>query len=169
MDSDGSDGLEPVYVVELPPNADGAVLAPPQPTVAPRSSRRRWWWAAGGLLVVATAVLGVAVANRSDTSSLGELTARLAAQRFVAAINAGDKDAAAAEACPSFADEARSVAESGRDRGIDFVLGAVRTSGPEAGTVVVTQRLHFAGSVQSVAHTVHLDRTNGRWVVCGQS
>jgi hypothetical protein len=124
---------------------------------------------AGAAVVIAGGATALVLAQRSDPSPLGELTARVAAQRFVAAVNGGNRDGAAAESCPNFANEARSVAESGKDPDIDFVLGAVKVSGPDAGTVVITQQLHFPGSTQRVPHVVHLDRTDGRWLVCGQS
>lgn len=124
----------------------------------------------GGAAAAAVAggvTAGVVFAN-SGGDLRGELTATRAAQHFVSALNAGDKDAAAAVACDNFADAARSAATSGADPGIDFVLDSVRLTGATSGTAEITQRLAVGGTTQKQPYLVHLDRTDGRWLVCGE-
>jgi hypothetical protein len=107
------------------------------------------------------------VLTSSDGNLRGEVSATLAAQHFVTAVNSGNKDDAAAVACANFADQARSAATSGADPGIDFVLDSVAVDGSSSGTAELTQRVRVGGSTQRQPYLVHLQRTDGRWLVCG--
>jgi hypothetical protein len=138
-------------------------------TEAPRSRRRLWIGAGCAAVLVAGGIIAGVVLTSSDDSLRGEITATLAARHFVAALNAGNKDGAAAVACDNFADQARSAAASGADPGIDFVLDSVAIAGTSSGTAELTQRLRVGGSTQRQPYLVHLQRTDGRWLVCGQA
>jgi hypothetical protein len=132
-----------------------------------RSRRAVWVGAAGAIVVAGGVTVGLLVAG-SDSAARGAFSAALAAHQFVAALNAGDGDSAAAVACADFAGEARSAAVSGTDPGIDFVLDSVTPEGADAATAEITQRLQLAGTTQRQPYLVHLARTEGRWLVCGQ-
>lgn len=135
---------------------------------APVRPRRRVWLVAGAIVVAAAAVAAVVVLTRSDSALRGDLSASLAAQHFVTALNAGDRDAAAAVSCDNFADAARSAATTGSDPGIDFVLDSVRLDSATSATAELTQRLRISDTTQRQPYLVHLDRTDGRWLVCGE-
>jgi hypothetical protein len=134
---------------------------------APRSRRRLWiGLGCAGVLVAGGAVAAVVLAS-SGSGLRGEISATVAAHHFVAALNSGNKDDAAAVSCDNFADQARSAAASGADPGIDFVLDSV-AAGDGSGTAELTQRLRVDGKTQQQPYLVHLQRTDGRWLVCGQ-
>jgi hypothetical protein len=131
-------------------------------------SRRGLWIGIAVAVVVAAAVAVGVVLGSSDDALRGEVSATLAARSFVTAVNAGDKDGAAAVACANFADQARSAAAAGADPGIDFVLDSVSVQSAVSGTAEVTQRLQVGGSTQRQPYLLHLDRTDARWFVCGR-
>jgi hypothetical protein len=133
----------------------------------PPRSRRRPWIGAGCAAVLVAGGAAATVLFSSSGGLRGEISATLAAHHFVSALNAGDRDDAASVACDNFADQARSAAASGADPGIDFVLDSV-AAGSTSGTAELTQRLRVDGKTQRQPYLVHLQRTDGRWLVCGQ-
>jgi hypothetical protein len=141
-------------------NQADVVADPPRP-------RRRLWIGIGCAAVLVAGGVIAAVELSSSGELRGEISATLAAHHFVTALNAGNKDDAAAVACDNFADQARSAAASGADPGIDFVLDSV-AAGSTSGTAELTQRLRVDGGTQRQPYLVHLQRTDGRWLVCGQ-
>ncbi|HEV7204917.1 MAG TPA: hypothetical protein VGN18_09920, partial [Jatrophihabitans sp.] len=82
------------------------------------------------------------------------------------AVNAGDKDAAAAISCASFRDRAHGAAVTGADPGITFALGEVRVTGTTA-TATLTEHLVFAGTTSDTRVRLSVVETSGRWLVCG--
>ena len=138
-------------------------------TEPPRSRRRLWFGAGGAAVLVAGGIATGVVLTSSDDSLRGEISASLAARHFVTSLNAGDRDGAAAVSCDNFADQARSAATSGADPGIDFVLDSVAIAGSNSATAELTQRVRVAGSTQRQPYLVRLQRTDGRWLVCGEA
>jgi hypothetical protein len=168
------DGDEPSYVAESPPaipgTGDGAAPAPG----GGAAGRARVSWvrplflAAAGVVIVAIGLITIA-RNESNAPPEGQASARAAAQQYVSAVNAGNRSAAVAASCPAYADEARAEARSGSDPGISFVLGSVHPmDGGAAAQAQLTERLRFTDATQRVKHVLTLNRSNGRWLVCGQ-
>ena len=128
-------------------------------TEAPRSRRRLWIGAGCAAVLVAGGIVAGVVLTSSDGNLRGEVSATLAAQHFVTALNSGNKDDAAAVACANFADQARSAATSGADPGIDFVLDSVAVDGTEfrdrRAHPAVARRRHDAAPAVPGASAAH--------------
>ena len=124
-----------------------------------------------GVIVVVGLVVGILVFNASAPSlGRGAESAATAASTFVAAVNAGDERAAAAIACDQFADPARAVARTGSDPGISFALGRVTTHSATTATVSVQERITLPGGhVHTQPLTLDIERSAGRWLVCGRT
>ncbi len=148
--------------------------APEQPpriaAVSPAPRRRTLWIGVAATMVLgAVAAIVVALTSSEHTASTGASSAQLVAQRYVAAINRGDKDAAAAASCPAYRDQARAEAVSGTDPGITFTLEAVRVGdNATSATAGLREQLRFADNTQRVRHTLSVQRRDGRWLVCGR-
>lgn len=123
------------------------------------------------VVVVMGLVVGIIVFNASAPElGRGAATASDAANTFVAAINNGDEKAAADIACDRFADPARAAARTGSDPGISFALGRLTMRSKTAATVSVQERVELPGGhVHTQPLTLALERSGGRWLVCGRA
>lgn len=130
--------------------------------------RRRWWWVAALVTVVAAGVAVLVLGLTRESTGRGAPSAAQAAQRFVAALNDGNRDAAAAIACDGFQDQARSEAASGTDPAISFQLDGVSEQGATA-QARMSQRFELPGGTapQVQPLMLSLQRAQGRWLVCG--
>lgn len=124
-----------------------------------------------GVIVVVGLVVGILVFNASAPSlGRGADSASAAASTFVAAINDGDEKAAADIACGQFADPARAAARTGADPGITFALGRLTMRSTTTATVSVQERITLpGGQVHTQPLTLDIQRSGGRWLVCGRS
>jgi hypothetical protein len=152
---------EPVYLADPGEIADNAAAG------AGGLSRRLVLWLVCGLVAAAAAsAVFVVVVTRGGPPAPGAPTAQTAAEEFVAAINAGDKNRAATASCPAFADQAHAAAVTGADPGISFRLGPVRINGPHA-SAIITEHLEFNGASTDTPQQLSLQARSGRWLVCG--
>ena len=133
--------------------------------------RTRWVVLAFAGVVVVALTVGILVFNASaPDAARGARTARLAAQQFVSAVNAGSRHDAAAIACSSFADDAEAAAASGRDPDITFSLDLVTGLSKNQAIITVTEHLKFSGGTkESEVSRLLVTRGAGVWLVCGRS
>jgi hypothetical protein len=145
---------------------------------APRPNREHRWWlrtrwvvAAFAVLVVVALTVGILVFNASAPDApRGAKSATAAAHQYVAALNSGNGERAAAVACTDFVDQAKADAKSGQDPDISYSLDAVTSAGKNDATAVVTEHLTFTGgSTQKVPSTVSVLRSGGLWLICGRT
>jgi hypothetical protein len=136
-----------------------------------RSLRTLWVVVAFAALVVIALTVGIVVFNASTPDpARGSKSAALAAQRYVAALNAGNGQRAAAAACDDFADQARADARSGADPGIAYTLDRVSSITKNDATALVTQHLKVGGGpTQNEPSTLSVLRTGRLWLICGRS
>lgn len=122
-------------------------------------------------VVVVGLVVGILVFNASaPTLGRGAESASAAASTFVAAINNGDEKRAADSACDQFADPARAAARTGSDPGIGFALGRLTMQSKTTATVSVQERITLPGGrVHTQPLTLSIQRSGGRWLVCGRA
>lgn len=122
-------------------------------------------------VVVVGLVVGILVFNASaPTLGRGAETASAAASTFVSAINNGDEKGAADSACDQFADPARAAARTGSDPGITFALGRLTMHSKTTATVSVQERITLPGGhVHTQPLTLSIQRSGGRWLVCGRA
>jgi len=156
------DVAEPTYPRDPLVPLDEAPLAP-----ASRPIWRRPLWIGAGL-VAAALVAAIVVLHRPARSTSGQRTPQLAAESFVAAIDAGNPAAAKAASCSAFADQARAAAGTGADPGISFALRSVAVTGPTSATAQVTERLRFPGSSQQISLVLEVRKSQRGWLVCGR-
>lgn len=137
----------------------------PQPTM------RTWYFVvAATVVVVVGMVLGIIVFNSSTPDSArGAASAKAAADEFVAAVNAGNSKAAAAISCDTFADDARSAAQSGKDPSVRYTVDSVGNQDKTSATAVVTEHLTLPGSTQTKSYNISVLRSSGRWLMCGRT
>ena len=123
------------------------------------------------VVVVVGLVVGILVFNASaPTLGRGAETASAAASTFVAAINNGDEKGAADMACDVFVDPARAAARTGSDPGISFALGRLTMRSTTTATVSVQERIALPGGhVHTQPLTLSIQRSGGRWLVCGRA
>jgi hypothetical protein len=162
----GTGEPEPMYPPDLPPAAPGA--AGTAVGAAPRRNRI-WLWVAALVLAAGTVVAVVLLLVHGGSSQgRGADTAERAAQQFVVALNAGDKQAAADISCDGFQDQARSEAVSGADPSISFHLEEVRRDGDTA-LARISQHFELPDGTPPQVQPIVLDviRSGGRWLVCG--
>lgn len=135
-----------------------------------RASHLRLIVISAAAVVVIGLVVGIVLVNSSAPSpGRGESTARLAAQRYVRALNSGDERAAAAIACDTFADDARAQARSGADPSITFRLREVSMQSKTSATAVLLERAVLPGNhVHSGTLGVAVLMSGGRWLMCGR-
>jgi uncharacterized membrane protein len=133
--------------------------------------RTRWVVLAFAVLVVVALTVGIIVFNASaPTRARGAKSATVAAQGYVAALNAGDGAKAAQLACDDFADEARADARSGADPGISYTLSHVTSADKNNAIAAGAQHLKIAGgTTQNEAFHLSLVRSSGLWLICGRA
>lgn len=166
---DESDEGEPLDPHELPIAQLGAPREdePDQP----HHRQERVWWFVGitAAVVVIGLAIGIVVFNRSVPGRVhGALTAREAAVKFVAAVNAGSERRAAAISCETFVDDAKAVARTGQDRAFSLHLSRVRMDGSTSATAIITSRLRLPGQVQTQPANITVLRQSGLWLMCGR-
>jgi hypothetical protein len=146
-------------------------LEPRSPRTHGWNLRTRWVVVAFVALVVVGLTVGIIVFNASaPDAARGARTARIAAQQYVTAVNAGNRSGAAAISCGSFADDARAAAASGKDPGITFTLDLVTVLGKNQAIITVTEHLKFGGGTKQAETTRLLEtRGAGLWLVCGRA
>jgi hypothetical protein len=122
-------------------------------------------------VVVVGLVVGIFVFNASAPPlGRGASSASDAAATFVAAIDNGDEKAAADISCDQFADAARAAARTGSDPGITFALGRLTMRSTTTAAVSVQERITLpGGTLHRQPLTLDLQRSGGRWLVCGRS
>jgi hypothetical protein len=182
----GSGELEPVYPPDMaaPPGPSApfdqsaqsaqsagapVVPAPPGPADAAQHTRTRTWvWVAALVLAAATVVAVLLFGTDRSSPGRGAGSAEAAAEQFVAALNAGDKRAAAEISCTGFQDQARSEAVSGMDPAISFHLDGVDHLGDGA-QARISQTFELPDGTPPQVQPIVLDviRTDGNWLVCG--
>jgi hypothetical protein len=138
----------------------------------PRPARRwggRWIVLAAAAVVVVGMVVGIAVFNASaPPAGRGATSAQGAARDFARAVDGGDGARAVAVSCTAFADAARALARSGRDKGIDFRLASVRVDSETSASAILAERLRVPGHTEQQSVELSLVRTSGHWQVCGR-
>lgn len=139
--------------------------------LSPHSVQTRWVVAAAAAIVVVGMVVGILVFNSSaPDAARGAASARQAAVQYVAALNHGDRDAAAAISCDAFANDARSAARSGTDPSLGYTLDQLVVADRTSSTAKITQHLTLPGETrQSRPADVAVLRSSGRWLVCGRA
>ena len=118
-------------------------------------------------MLIATALAGLVACSSHSAKPRGAATAQAAAQRFTAAVNAGNGPDATAISCTGFTAQARQAATTGADPGIHFALGAVQVTGTGA-TAALVENLDVGGFKQSMNFTLTLAKKSGLWLVCGR-
>lgn len=165
---DGDHG-EPLDPNELPIAHLGGATED-EPDQPPHHQVRVWWFVGvtAAVVVIGLAV-GIFVFNRSAPGRAhGALTARAAAEQFVAAVNAGSERRAAAISCDTFVDDAKAVARTGQDPAFSLRLSRVRIDGSATATAFIASRLKVAGQVQTQPANVTVLRQGGLWLMCGR-
>lgn len=131
----------------------------------------RWVVVAAIAIVVVGMVVGILLFNSAaPDAARGAASARQAAQQYVAALNGGDRIAATAISCDTFANDARSAARSGADPSLDYTLDKLIVGDRTSSTAMITEHWTLPGGTrQHRPADVAVLRSSGRWLVCGRA